>query len=332
MANLSIKRDALKQVFLFQMLDQVFIFKSTTIFLPILLLMLLLAISGCKQENPPQHSSTASETETTSAKIKEENTDSVRVAYATSPLDIKVTQFPPNYEGHDPDEFFKNAFLVHNQFEKGEFENTKQFTKRVASFQSTPFIKPLKNNGEFAFRVIPNWPEYNADLQEFDLTFSVVSDVRELWKYGAGDDEYLSYRDVEVLVIKRLEGKKEFYAASNAFGATVPVVKTSEEVLGIILGDALQRPEELKQHLLYQGLKLHIPSEKAEDTRKKINLLVILKPEIPITEYMHKTHTPTIDYPYSEDIRLKLIVGHVVGAWLYNYKTGEIYKKYKLNK
>lgn len=289
--------------------------------------MVFLAISGCEQENPQQNSSTASDTVTTSAKIKGEDTDTVKVAYATTPLDIAVTQLPLNYEGHDPEEFFKNASAVHGQFLKGEFENTKQFQKRISSFQSPPFIKNLNNNGEFAFRVIPFSPTYNADLQEFAVTFNTESQVRELEKYDTG--EYLSYFDVEVLVIKSLEGERGSYSASNAFGATVQVEKKSKEVLGIILGDALQRPKELKQHLLYEGLKLHIPSEKAEDVKENINLLIIMKPEIPITEYMHETHTPTIDYPYSESIRLKLIVGHVVGAWLYNYKTGEIYEKYK---
>lgn len=272
----------------------------------------LLLISACSDEEPSHniHAYTASEqVERTDAKIKVEISKTVRVAYATTPLEIAATQLPPNYEGHDPEEFFINAHKVYDHFLKGEFENTKQFQKRVDSFQSPPFIKALKNNGEFAFRVVPSYSVYNADLEEFSINIDAES--RSLEQYGAG--EYSSYSDgnEQVLVLKYLKEGESW---------------ESPTVLGIILGDALQRPKELKQHLLYESLKLHIPIKKAEGVKEKINLLIILKPKIPYTEYIYRTR----DHP--PYIPLKLIVGHVVGVWWYNYETGEIYKKLIPNK
>lgn len=267
------------------------------------MLVVLLALSGCEQGNPQQNSSTASDTVTTSPKIKEEDTDIVKVAYATTSLDIAAIQLPPNYEGHDPEDFFNNAFAVREQFKKGEFENTKQFQKRVDSFQSPPFIKALNNNGEFAFRVVPRRLVYNADLEEFSIRIDAKSCSLE--EYGAG--EYRSYYDEneQVIVIKYLKARESWQ---------------DPMVLGIILGDVLQRPKELKQDLTFKELKLHIPIKKAEGVKEKINLLIILKPKIPYTEYTNCSRRP----PH---ILSKLIVGDVVGAWWYNYETGEIYKK-----
>lgn len=269
----------------------------------------MLIICACSDEEPNHniHTYTASEqTERIAAKIKEENTETVRVAYATTPLDISATQLPPNYEGYDPEEFFNNAFAVRNQFQKGEFENTKQFQKRIASFQPPPFIKNLNNKGEFAFRVVPYNSTYDADLEEFSFTFE-TRETRDtvLEKYSTEEDSF--HFSVDVLKIKELKEGEPWLAPP---------------ILGIILTDSFQRPEELKRHFSYASINLHIPIEEAEDVKRNINLLIILKPKIPFSEYIHRT----TDHPLY--IPLKLIVGDIVGAWWYNYKTGEIYKKY----
>ncbi|MBL1264791.1 hypothetical protein [Candidatus Methylomicrobium oryzae] len=269
-----------------------------------------LLLSACSNEEFNKNSTyiNSEQVERTDTKIKERDSKVLKIAYATTPFDISSKRLPLNYEGHNPEEYFINAQKIYDNFIKGEFETTKQFQKRVDYFQPPPFIKTLDNNGEFAFRVVPSYSEYNADLQEFSIKIDAES--RSLDKYGTG--KYSSYYDYneQVLVVKYLKEGESW---------------ESPTVLGIILGDALQRPKELKQHLLYENLKLHIPIEKAEDAKKKINLLIIIKPKIPYTEHIYRT---TDHPPY---IPLKLIVGHIISAWWYNYETGEIYKKLTLS-
>ena len=299
--------------------------------LSVLLLMALLTISGCKQDNSSEKNSKETKEITTSVEIKKENTDPISVTYETTPIDITATQLSQNYKGHDPEEFFRNASGINQQLQKGEFENTEQFKKRVKSLQQfPPFIKTLNNNAEFAFRVISYNPSYDADLQEFTFYFLVNSGIFDLRKYDSHKEP--SYESAVVLELKTLDENKNSYEASNAFGATVQADMTSKTIIGIILGGALQHPKELKVSSYLTELKVNISSDKAKDVKENINILLIFKPKIPIIEHMTKARSATIDFPHAELTQLNLMVGDIIGVWLYNYKSGEIYKKYKLSK
>ena len=74
-------------------------------------------------------------------------------------------------------------------------------------------------------------------------------------------------------------------------------------------------------------MNLSVPSGEAKRMKEDVSLLIIMKPNAPFTEETTDYTEPTLDKPVERLISLDMIIGDIVGAWLYNYSTGEVYNK-----
>src|SRR3990172_2244968 len=240
---------------------------------PVVCLLMLLTIIGCKNQRSIESSNSPPK-------------DDVKVSDYTDAFYMNVSSLPAQFKGHDPNGFYENASLSRNEFEKDDFETSEQFKQRINAASLRPILANLNYNDYFTFRAKPSMnTTYDADKEEFMLRFDTIMCIYRLEKYDTGN--YPSRCDVEVLELSYTEAEPEYYEGSNAFGAKALVTKISKTITGLIICLKLTQHEELLR-LDHPGVSLSMPPDKARQVKDDLSLLLILKPEIPYTEYATK--------------------------------------------
>jgi hypothetical protein len=128
-------------------------------------------------------------------------------AYSQTQFDPTALRLPPHFMGNDIIRLYK-AFAVLRTAEKGEFETTDQFNKRIELAESKLFMGSKTETATLSF-VVPVTSEYDADNEMLVVQI-----------HGGPDrDNAGSIRVKESKSVRS-------YVASNAFGAKIAVHAT----------------------------------------------------------------------------------------------------------
>jgi hypothetical protein len=219
------------------------------------------------------------------------------------PFNTKVERLPPNFKGDSMKRLYDTVESIP---EKGEMESTGAFYDRLE--------KAVDYNRYYAF-VDSISPEYDADGQK--LSLSIRTDLA--W----GEPR------------KVLGGS---YRASNAYGATVTVLREHYEDFGIknfslplnCTGKGLFACDQYKYELT-------VPPERARYLKRNLRILYIGLLHFTNEErYKHASYTslevfgsgPTISSPYDEKRVHYLVNLWIEQTWLFDFATGEILDKH----
>jgi len=107
--------------------------------------------------------------------------------------------------------------------EKGEFETTQDYNKRVQAAQKALAIKPVLLQHPADYDKPKSGVTYIADEQRF--SFFVGSFIGTL--------DGIDYRYMDKVVLQQTETAKDTYIASNAYGQQTSVERSSSDVISI---------------------------------------------------------------------------------------------------
>ncbi|MEW6563310.1 MAG: hypothetical protein AB1400_08795 [Pseudomonadota bacterium] len=115
------------------------------------------------------------------------------------------------------------------------------------------------------------------------------------------------------------------YLGANAFGRKIKVTKrlTQKLAVGVIDVKAAERWRRLRSSI--DGFELE--PALAREAMGHSNVLVIGKPVAPFIDAATHGTAPTLDIPIDMTTETKMLVLEVEEMWVYNFDTGEIYKK-----
>ncbi|MBV8520464.1 MAG: hypothetical protein JO197_23935 [Acidobacteria bacterium] len=224
-------------------------------------------------------------------------------------FDPSVTSLPAGFKPAD----FQAVYRVLSIPPKDEYETTAQWEAR----------KNKVPHGVYAFNAAPIGPvNYDADTGKFtiNLYFDFVHRGRESADGG-------------LLVLQRTGKVDGTHQASNAFGATVTVQSSTWHEWGLILPD---------QDFGIVALKVAVPVENARAVKDRLGVLAVatLGPESVPQRMTAETRADlhdvtgfnwkdaTIDSPTEQETFQYAIDAQLLGLWVYDTQTGEVYGKY----
>ncbi|TCL74184.1 hypothetical protein EDC14_1004122 [Hydrogenispora ethanolica] len=235
--------------------------------------------------------------------------------YDSQPFNNHVEKLPPNYLGHDIIKLYDD---LNKQFpKKDEFETSAAYIKR---------LQAANYNNLYAFNIENESSEYNADLQRFE-TKILVSSAMDL------DDS--SIERFPVITTRTIHRETTTYTASNAYGASVQVKKYSGKEYGIGLTN--KNDLKMEKYDSYFRTSFQVAPEKARTLKTNLGILLLCKLNIAGQgpSYVFRSFfygKPTIDKPTEFSYSQCFIFAEVHEIWIYNFATGEIFKKIILKK
>ena len=115
--------------------------------------------------------------------------------------------------------------------------------------------------------------------------------------------------------------KSELEESRHLDGSTTNVRRVSTIRTGVLVSPKLASIDVPYDLMRNDYLDLNLSIEEAKALREKLSLLVIVDPTFPYIESM-------IDTDYDSRIRhwhdYQVVVGNIVGLWIYDYETGAL--------
>jgi hypothetical protein len=243
-------------------------------------------------------------------------------------IDLAIDQLPKNYKGDD----IVNAYTkLQNMFPpKDEFETTSQYVDRLNSS-----AKDVERN-VYAFKYQENEyalfyrkPKYKAD--EECLEISLVLEWMHILRFGEKYDRDVNWDEIKGIRIKNIKEKEYFSKESNLYGVTVNVKTT----IGKTFEVAVVNYECFNDRYQYKINLKNLPAQKAREAVDNIGVLLICRPKRPSKMENLIANGPDfreakIDNPFRHKYRIYYLYVELLGIWVYNFKTGEIYDKLKI--
>jgi len=224
-------------------------------------------------------------------------------------------KLPPGYKGNN----IKNIYerLQQKIPTKGQFEKTEEYEKRVQG---------VKINEVYAFSVEDELKiEYSPDNENLEV------DIRLL--HIQNDDDFTNYLKNKFISVKESSVKATSYVASNAFGAKTVVRKFSGIIYGVYAVNSL-REDPYWVVPVFLNLDVGLKVAEAKKHMNSLKVLLIGVPRLygdPLKfafkgKYLAK---PTFDDPVEFSYGVRGLNVEIVEIWLYNFKTGNIVKKWE---
>lgn len=205
---------------------------------------------------------------------------------------------------------------------KDEFETTDTFNKRVADSKvglPETFIigyalhdkKYLKYDADNGYFNVKTYTFNNVSKPSYDYVF---------WE-NPHEIEYGSSRDNVDLPVSKNEQITDSYEGSNAFGATVKVIKI-KRMTNLIFdkkgsrkrsyGDYLFR--DLTNKVGVNTIPMSITQAKA--FKAEVRAAVLIKPKPPYFAQGRKRHRPEVDFPQDIDEHINVIIADIQCVFL----------------
>jgi hypothetical protein len=247
--------------------------------------------------------------------------------YVITPFNPSVDKLPADYRGHD-------IIAVYRKVEnavplKGEFETTEQYKER---------LKNVPLNDLYAFKIEPSRAVaffYDANKQTMDMMIETrpVTIIDPTVKYDT------DHRPVMVagITINSGAATTSSYTGQNAYGATREVTKS----VGADFGIAIEKlPETMigSSPLAAYGmssisLSFSITPERAKIMKAKLGVLFICTLKSPFRLSFDRSVTrPTFSDPVDALILHNTLYTALKGIWIYNTESGEVVKKFIIEK
>jgi hypothetical protein len=245
---------------------------------------------------------------------------------------------PATFTGSDFQNIYSTLLRTPVIKDKGEFETTDQYNQRISDLSKIVFSSKETASDElvFVFRPEKDLSILNDDLSssydadEETLTISLKPTKVAAYESKPGNKAVGAKQlDFESFIAKSGSYKDEGeYVASNAFGATRKVEKSSFRRFKLAINNINQFSNfKASTYSSEFKVRLYLPLPKAKEAKENLSVLYIaklVKPFYTIDSYKIK---PTIDKPSDLDFTSVVLISDVREIWFFNGLTGEIYTK-----
>ncbi len=223
-------------------------------------------------------------------------------------FDLNSDQLPSGFVGDDITAVFESL----SPAKKGEFETTEQYNARVGKTQSQP-----QTAYAFAAENRVLW-EYNADKQEFSgRLLNIDICIHDGFRPDCGNRAFIA---------KRIELSRSEHPGSNAYGATVTVLKVDEDVYGVIWPG--------REPTTRTTVTAPVSLEEAPTAKAQLQLLAIVMGQQgnqPATMTGISVLTATISSPVEGTDHYFYVRLPLKEFWVVNKSTGKVYSTTKVH-
>jgi hypothetical protein len=285
----------------------------------------------------------------------------IKLTKTKVPLDSKATRQPekfsesmlendhinPEYQGFSAEKLISEIEKL-TASTKGEFESTADYNARKSAALKTNFYGNSAIDDVFAFSisvkkvlgssgfVLDGFSyKFNADNGEVSLYVLPRFSTSPMNGIGAPGFVYdpsnrrESTRGLDVFRLGYEILSKSTYQASNAYGATVTVEKTTSSAVGIA---AQKIPFLVLERASYYrnppvSSQFNLDNAKAAKELPRLKALIIMKLSDPYVVYNYFHSEPTRDSPSDLSVQEKYLTGDVLGIVFYSGLTGEIFTR-----
>jgi hypothetical protein len=241
-----------------------------------------------------------------------------QLPYALAPLDPAVGVLPSGYLGHSCRSIAKAVSTIRPQ--KSEFETTSAYKARVDASGSARMVGTTSLSDAVGF--VQSTDVYTGVSEIYDADRGLLK-VRAHW------DGQTKMVNNELLRFVRLDEKiksNRSYAASNAYGKKVEVDSSRWDVCAVAFSNLTY-----SSLLISRTKNIDEPIEMSPDDARlakgNLALMFVGNMSEPYLSEFHDYSKPTIDNPNEMASSGDLLIMKLVQVWIFNRKTGAIYKK-----
>lgn len=202
--------------------------------------------------------------------------------------------------------------------EKGEFETTEDYNKRLEAAQKELAIKPVLVENIRQVDEPKDYIKYDADKKRFTVFVGA-------W---IGTLDGIDYRAMDKVVLQSTVTSKDIYVASNAYGQEVPVRRTKSDVVAIkswkTYPDYIRwKYETNEDYALY--VYIPVPAEQAKTFKTGLRTGIEFLPKMPYYSDDKDWIRPKIDSPLDMTYNYQQLDGVVLCAVISD-KDGKVVK------
>jgi TonB family protein len=277
---------------------------------------------------------------------KTESKPPIQPQYSTQAFDLSATLLPNNYLGHNVIDIYKRLDELQKTSQKGEFETTEAFQKRITAEASKPLVASLTRNSIFAFVIGKPDTKYDADQQLMSVNQKLSSvknaaesldDKRMSLNWGIVSRDISSYTGSNAygaqVEVKR--SLAEFYTLAFANYEQFPIVQylteieqeTAATIKKMWERAGLTKPkEDIKKNAAFStNIKMDV--QKAIKAKENIKILIVCRLTEPYAFEGSMYKKPTINSPQESAFLFKNLNVELLEIWFFDSSTGEIYVK-----
>jgi hypothetical protein len=222
-------------------------------------------------------------------------------------FDPSLAKVPPAFAGHDVVRLITVIRDRNKVAQKGEFETTEEYKKRLAQPHDTKLYGSLTERSTLAFVTGITQAEYDADTQR--LRFLVDG----------------AMKDHDKLVVRLVDNTKQReYQATNAFGAAVTVTELRGDRFGISVVNKGDTPG----MRMFLRAPLDVQAAKAAKASAKALIVGTLADDLLDSTLL--LNTPTRDVAVDSLVPSVYLKMNVQAIWLFDQPTGRVYHKEQL--
>jgi tetratricopeptide (TPR) repeat protein len=231
-----------------------------------------------------------------------------------------ATQLPPNFIGNNALKIFEALENSNKSQEKGEFETQKQYVDRISRERRMPLMGNISKDSILAFavdvnaidRVITNRYDADEQMMNYEFTPDPCQDKLTSSKLDSKDSKRCFNLEMKIV-------RDRNYNATNGFGSKFIVNEK------IVFVPSLLIEKWNTSELRKSSIRLTI--EKAKEAKHQNSVLMIGKLTSPFISKGFLNTKPTQTNPKDWNWLYRYLHLELQEIWIFNQRTGEIYKK-----
>lgn len=250
-------------------------------------------------------------------------------------IDLSSPKLTPSYEGVDISNLYSYKLSKYSgdPIRKSEYETTEEYNKRIKK-TITEIESEMGKDKLFAFKIGGIEKAYDIETKSIKLYLNpekIYSEYEKKYSTIKPKIDFNSYS----LSIKTLFSDTDQYVGQNAFGAKKIVNRYSSKKYYIALfnEDQIMQSGELGFNISYnRPILIEMNPETAKSIKNSIEVLAITKIKVDeasacVALEKDSSSKPTFDNPREKEGKEIYIFTELIGLWIYNMDTGEIYNK-----
>lgn len=245
-------------------------------------------------------------------------------AWLQVPFDHELTQLPPKFAGHNPEQVFSALQERDKLLAKGEFETTEAHSRRKEAFEASlrgqTLFGKVRGDSTLAF-VLKAQAQYDADASTFRVTSEPSVELGIITKH---ERVYKPEYNIGVPLSLKSAGWTDKY--QNVYGAKFDVTSGVRiQTLG------MTTPREGIFERSGARVRVPMPPDQARVAKPYLGLLLVcrLSPPLEALVALATTGDPTFQRPVKIGTVQQLIQIEPLEIWAINTQTGSVYAKVK---
>ncbi len=246
-----------------------------------------------------------------------------KISIIDKPIELSTESFPPNFTGINLHKLAAGMSIYSDQLNKGEFEKTTDYEKRISDLESKPIFDEIYQNSLVGFVTKNLYIKYDADGEILNLKLYTTEDTDKACLKNVGISKQLYFSDCRQIPLLSQTVGESSYIGQNAFGVKKEIKQTDliDFGLTVVIGSIDVQSRD------YFGYAVDLKFTPIEAKRLKDNFRAIIIGELqkPILNKSATYEKPTINSP-SEVLTLHhRFVLKIKEIWFFDQQTGRIY-------